>query len=59
MSKQKQRLAPNYFQKRRPQGDSIKAKVARAQMDAAKRPITLLKLKFMERPLDDEEERQS
>jgi hypothetical protein len=49
------RPPPNYFQKHRPQGDSLKAKVARAQIEAADRPITLPKLKFMELPLDEEE----
>jgi hypothetical protein len=48
------RPPPSYFQKHRPQGDSLKAKVARAQITAAERPITLPKLKFMELPLDEE-----
>jgi len=50
------RPPPNYFQKHRPQGDTLTAKVARAQIEAAKRPITLPRLKFMERPLDEVEE---
>jgi hypothetical protein len=49
------RPPPNYFQKHRPQGETLKAKVARAQLDADDRPITLPKLKFMELPLDEEE----
>jgi hypothetical protein len=50
------RPPPNYFQKHRPQGDTLTAKVARAQIEAAKRPITLPRLKFTERPFDEVEE---
>jgi hypothetical protein len=49
------RPLPNYFEKHRPQGDSLTAKVARAQIEAAKRPLTLPRVKFLERPpLDDD-----
>jgi hypothetical protein len=56
MSKHEQRTALNYFARYRPQGDSLKAKVARAQMDSAQRRITLPRLRWLEQPPLPEEE---
>ena len=56
MSKHEQRPALNYFARFRPQGDSLKAMVARAHMDAAARPITLPRVRWLEQPLLPEDE---
>jgi len=54
---QRKRPVTNYFTHYRPQGDSIAAQAARAQVETNRQPISLPKLKFMDLPDPDEEER--
>ncbi len=43
------RRLPNYFKKHRPQGDSLKAKSARAEQNAITRPVpSLPRILFLE-----------
>jgi hypothetical protein len=50
----KRRPAPNYFASYRPHGDTLHAKVARAHVAAAERPITLARVRFLKLPFNEE-----
>ncbi len=52
-STKSRRRQPDYFAQFRPQGDTLRAKAARAQIETDRKSVTLAHLKFMDLPDPD------